>query len=53
MRQEVHQVVAPPGYSDNDQPGPVVADLDLGIYVRPAPGGFMLVGGTEPACDPP
>ncbi len=52
MRQEVHQVVAPPGYSDNDHPGPVVADLDLGIYARPAPGGFMMVGGTEPACDP-
>jgi glycine/D-amino acid oxidase-like deaminating enzyme len=26
--------------------------LDLGIYVRPESGGNMLVGGTEPECDP-
>src|SRR5207248_1473026 len=51
MRQEVHQVPAPPGYNDGDRLGPVVADLDLGTYVRAAPGDVMLVGGTEPACD--
>ncbi|MFG2913199.1 NAD(P)/FAD-dependent oxidoreductase [Kitasatospora sp. NPDC048298] len=55
LREEVHQVAAPgfgpvvaaPGF------GPVVADLDLGTYLRAAPGGRLLVGGTEPACDPP
>jgi glycine/D-amino acid oxidase-like deaminating enzyme len=47
LRQEVHQVPAP---SAGDVP--VVADLDLGVYTRPAPGGALLVGGTEPACDP-
>jgi sarcosine oxidase, subunit beta len=52
MRQEVHQVNAPPGYGSDDRPGPVIADLDLGIYTRPVPGGLMMVGGTEPACDP-
>ncbi|MDQ1685158.1 MAG: hypothetical protein QOC82_1895 [Frankiaceae bacterium] len=47
LRQEVHQVPAPAG------PGtPVLADLDLGIYTRPAPGDVLLVGGAEPACDP-
>jgi glycine/D-amino acid oxidase-like deaminating enzyme len=46
LRQEVHQVATPAGDL------PVVADLDLGVYTRPAPGGALLVGGTEPACDP-
>jgi glycine/D-amino acid oxidase-like deaminating enzyme len=48
LRQEVHRVDAPARYGD---PGPVVADLDLGTYVRPTPGGGLLVGGTEPECD--
>jgi glycine/D-amino acid oxidase-like deaminating enzyme len=48
MRQEVHQVPPPPGYGE----GPVVADLDLGTYMRSTPGGALLVGGTEPECDP-
>lgn len=52
MRQEVHHVTAPPGYNDGDRLGPVVADVDLGIYVRSAPGDVMLIGGTEPECDP-
>ena len=52
MRQEVHQVTAPPGYGTDDEPGPMVADLDLGIYARALPGGLMMIGGTEPACDP-
>ncbi|MBV6697669.1 FAD-binding oxidoreductase [Kitasatospora aureofaciens] len=52
LRQEVHQVAAPPGYSLAADLGPVIADLDLGIYLRAAPGGRLLVGGTEPACDP-
>ncbi|MCR1783441.1 FAD-binding oxidoreductase [Nocardioides carbamazepini] len=50
MRQEVHQVAAPAG------PGarlmPLVGDLDLGTYFRGTPSGDLLIGGTEPACDP-
>lgn len=46
LRQEVHEI---PG----DYRGyPMVADLDLGTYFRPTPSGNLLVGGTEPACDP-
>lgn len=51
LRQEVHHVPAPPGYGDVE-PGPLVADLDLGTYFRGTPQGGLLVGGTEPACDP-
>ncbi len=51
LRQEVHHVPAPTGYS-NGTPGPLVADLDLGTYFRGAPGGGLLIGGTEPECDP-
>jgi sarcosine oxidase subunit beta len=53
MRQEVHQITAPPGYNPDDRLGPAIADLDLGTYLRPALDGTLLVGGTEPACDPP
>lgn len=53
MRQEVHHVQAPPGYSpDDDSLGPVVADLDLGTYVRPTKGNGFMVGGSEPECEP-
>ena len=52
MRQEVHHVTAPPGYNHGDDLGPVIADVDLGTYLRAAPGGGLLVGGTEPECDP-
>ncbi|HVM27929.1 MAG TPA: FAD-dependent oxidoreductase [Mycobacteriales bacterium] len=50
LRQEVHAVNAPPPWAT--EPGPFVADLDLGVYLRGAPGGGLLVGGLEPACDP-
>ncbi|MER7579562.1 FAD-dependent oxidoreductase [Kitasatospora sp. NPDC097691] len=49
LREEVHQV-AVGGHAAG--PAPVVADLDLGTYLRPASGGHLLVGGTEPDCDP-
>jgi sarcosine oxidase, subunit beta len=52
MRQEVHLVPAPPGFNRGQQLGPVIADLDLGTYLRGAPGDGLLVGGTEPACEP-
>ncbi|RSM75737.1 FAD-dependent oxidoreductase [Amycolatopsis sp. WAC 01375] len=47
MRQEVAHVPVPEGYA-----GPVVADMDLGTYFRGEGGGALLVGGTEPECDP-
>jgi sarcosine oxidase subunit beta len=51
LRQEVHVIPAPPGFSV-DEPSPFVSDGDLGIYYRPAPGGQVLVGGMEAECDP-
>lgn len=53
LRQEVHEVAAPPGYNpDPQQLGPAIGDLDLGTYMRPGSQNRFLVGGTEPACDP-
>jgi len=52
MRQEVHHVQAPEGYNSGDHLGPVIADLDLGTYLRPTRGNGMMVGGTEPECEP-
>jgi glycine/D-amino acid oxidase-like deaminating enzyme len=52
LRQEVHRVPAPAGFNPSGALGPVLADLDLGTYVRPTPGDGLLVGGTEPVCDP-
>jgi sarcosine oxidase subunit beta len=51
LRQEVFAVPAPAGFGLDDG-GPVVADLDVGQYFRPQPGGTLIVGGTEPECDP-
>lgn len=48
LRQEVHYTRAPAGTAAP----PAIGDLDLGTYMRPAPGGGFLVGGTEPECDP-
>lgn len=47
LRQEVAHVAAPPGFT-----GISIADMDLGTYLRGEVGGGLLVGGTEPACDP-
>lgn len=53
LRQEVHEVPAPPGFDLPDgSPGIAIADPDLGIYVRSAGNGNVLVGGMEPECDP-
>jgi glycine/D-amino acid oxidase-like deaminating enzyme len=49
LRQEVHRVADPE--PTRTTAFPVVADLDLGVYARSTPGGGLLVGGTEPACD--
>jgi sarcosine oxidase subunit beta len=51
LRQEVHVVPAPTGFTLDDG-GAVVTDPDLGAYLRPQPGGTLLVGGLEPDCDP-
>jgi sarcosine oxidase subunit beta len=51
LRVEVHQVPAPPGYNDGPRLGPVITDIDLGTYIRPAHGDLMMIGGTEPDCD--
>lgn len=48
LRQEVHHLPAP----DGGAALPFLADLDLGAYLRGTPTGEVLVGGTEPACDP-
>ncbi len=49
LRQEVHHLVAPAALGERF---PILADADLGIYVRPDAAGHLLVGGTEPECDP-
>ena len=51
LRQEVFVVPAPDGFALG-RGGTLVADLDLGQYFRPQAGGTLLVGGTEPECDP-
>jgi sarcosine oxidase, subunit beta len=52
LRQEVAHVAAPDGYNEDGNGGMTVADMDLGIYLRGEVGGGLLVGGTEPECDP-
>lgn len=52
LRQEVHQVAAPVRQGGAGTAlGPIVADADLGTYLRPL-GGHLLIGSTLPACDP-
>lgn len=59
LRQEVHQVAAPVRQGDTTASnpggaetalGPIVADVDLGTYLRPH-GGHLLIGSTLPPCD--
>ncbi|WP_406499540.1 FAD-binding oxidoreductase [Streptomyces sp. NBC_00846] len=60
LRQEVHQVATPVRQGDTTSSSPggakttlglIVADVDLGTYLRPL-GGHLLIGSTLPACDP-
>lgn len=51
LRQEVFTAEAPAGLRCEDG-APVIADLDLGQYIKPQIGGTWLIGGTEPECDP-
>ncbi|CCH78279.1 Oxidoreductase, FAD-binding [Nostocoides japonicum T1-X7] len=52
LRQEVHHVPAPAPLLASPHGVPSFADMDLGTYMRPETGGHLLVGGTEPDCDP-
>ena len=52
LRQEVHRVQQPESWGALGDRLPIIADLDLGTYLRPDAGGGLLVGGTEPDCDP-
>jgi sarcosine oxidase subunit beta len=54
LRREVH-ALANPLYSGEGAGGlPIVGDLDGGIYFRPESGGHdLIVGTTDPDCDPP
>lgn len=52
LRQEVAHVTAPANYHTSGGVGICVADMDLGTYMRGEVGGGLLVGGTEPECDP-
>lgn len=52
MRQEVHQVPLPTSIATLSPSAPIIADLDLGSYLRPDTADGLLVGGTEPECDP-
>jgi sarcosine oxidase subunit beta len=51
LRQEVHVLEAPRDFALGAG-ATIVNDADLGTYFRPQPGGTILVGGMEPACDP-
>ncbi|MFZ4719677.1 MAG: NAD(P)/FAD-dependent oxidoreductase [Ilumatobacteraceae bacterium] len=50
LRQEVFSAEAPKGLRLEDG-FPIIADLDLGQYIKPQIGGTWLIGGTEPECD--
>ena len=50
MRHEAHVAPSPAGV-DFEATGTIVADLDQGIYFRPASGNQVFVGSTDPECD--
>ena len=51
LRQEVHVLPTPEGFS-LEGGGVIVADVGTGVYFRPHLGDTLLVGSTEPECDP-
>ncbi len=51
LRHEVAHVPAPPGF-DFMANGVVAADDDNGVYFRPEVGNNVLVGSSDPECDP-
>lgn len=52
LRQEVHVADCPPGFRLSDGTATLVTDVNIGTYFRPQLGDTLLVGGTEPECDP-
>lgn len=51
MKREVFVVPAPKGV-DYEAEGVMIGDLDVGVYFRPERGNNILIGSTEPECDP-
>ena len=51
LRHELHHAPAPPDF-DFEHDGFNVADADTGIYFRPDTGNNVLLGSTDPDCDP-
>lgn len=51
IRHETYHVAGPPDV-DFSTVGFATADDDNGIYFRPQPGNNILIGTTDPACDP-
>ena len=51
LKQEVAHLPSPDGF-DFYKDGFVVSDSDIGCYIRPEKGNFILVGSEDPACDP-
>lgn len=51
MRQTIASCRAPGDFSVGSG-GCVIADMDLGAYGRPQPGGSYIIGGVESPCDP-
>ena len=51
LRHEVHHLPGPKEL-DFTEHGCTTADDDVGIYFRPEPGNNILVGNTDPECDP-
>lgn len=52
MRQEVHVAEAPSDFLLSNGSATLVTDVNVGTYFRPQLGDTILVGGTEPDCDP-
>lgn len=51
LRREVHHVASPKRFNFNEK-GFVFSDADGGIYFRPETGNNILVGSSDPKCDP-
>ena len=51
MRQTIASCRAPNDFGVGSG-GVVIADMDLGAYGRPQPGGSYIIGGVESPCDP-
>ncbi len=51
LRQEVFVAPAPAGFDIEQGTAPIIADLDLGQYIKAQLGNQILIGGTESECD--